>query len=132
MFFGAAGEDGGDAGYAQLGGFFNGPLHVVELEDGEEEMERQGGVGLQFFVESEDDFGGGDGDDLGAVEEAVGYYVVDLAGFGAQDASQMGGLVSGEGCGGGGTGVGDPATASHASILQDWRRWIAGRSRWPG
>ena len=42
MLFGAAGEDGSDAGDAQFSGLFDGPLHVVELEDGEEEMEREG------------------------------------------------------------------------------------------
>ena len=34
MLFGSAGEDGGDAGDAEFGGLFDGPLHVVELEDG--------------------------------------------------------------------------------------------------
>ncbi len=51
VLFGAAGEDGGDAGDAEFGGLFDGPLHVVELEDGEEEMEGKGGVGLELFVE---------------------------------------------------------------------------------
>jgi hypothetical protein len=56
---------------------------VVELEDGEEEMEGKGGVGLELFVEGEEDFVLGDGGDFGAVEEATGDDVVDLAGFGA-------------------------------------------------
>ena len=92
VFFGAAGEDGSDAGYAKFGGLFDGPLHVVELEDGEEEVEGKGGVGLELFVEGEEDFGfvttaaGGDAGDLSPVEEASGYYVEDLAGFGAEDA----------------------------------------------
>ena len=55
VFFGAAGEDGGDACDAELGGFFDGPLHVIELEDGEEEVEGEGGVGFEFFVEGEED-----------------------------------------------------------------------------
>ncbi len=113
VLFGAAGEDGGDAGDAELGGFFDGPLHVIELEDGEEEMEGEGGVGLEFFVEGEEDFCFGDARDFGAVEEAVGDDVVDLAGCGAEDAGEVSGLVSGEGGGGGGPGVGDEAATGH-------------------
>ena len=54
-------------------------------------------------------------DDLGAVEEAVGDDVVDLAGLGAEDAGEVEGLIAGEGGGGGGPGVGDEAAAGH-----DW------------
>ncbi len=36
MFFRAAGEDGRDPCYTELGGFFDGPLEVIELEDGEQ------------------------------------------------------------------------------------------------
>jgi hypothetical protein len=117
VFFGAAGEDGGDAGDAEFGGLLDGPLHVVELEDGQEEMEGKGGVGFELFVEGEEDLGFGDAGDFSAVEEAVGDDVVDLAGFGTEDAGEVDGLVAGEGCGGGGAGVGDPTTAGHASIL---------------
>ncbi len=60
VLFGAAGEDGGDAGDAEFGGLFDGPLHVVELEDGEEEMEGKGGVGGELFVEGEEDLVFGD------------------------------------------------------------------------
>ena len=121
VFFGAAGEDGGDAGYAEFGGLFDGPLEVVELEDGEEEVEGKGGVGFELFVEGEVDLRFGDGRDFGSVEEAVGDDVVDLAGLGAQNAAEVGGLVAGEGGGGGsggcggGPGVGDPAAAGHGS-----------------
>ena len=100
VLFGAAGEDGGDAGDAEFGGFFDGPLEVIELEDGEEEMEGQGGVGFEFFVEGEVDFVFGDAGDFGAVEEAAGDDVEDLAGLGAEDAGEVGGLVAGEGGGG--------------------------------
>ena len=55
VFFGSAGEDGGDLCYSEFGGFFDGPLDVIELEDGEEEVEREGGVGFEFFVEGEED-----------------------------------------------------------------------------
>jgi len=100
---------------------------VVELEDGEEEMEGKGGVGLELFVEGEEDFVVGDGEDLGAVEEAVGDDVVDLAGFGAEDAAKVSGLVAGEGGGGGGPGVGDPAAAGHESSLR--AEWILTANR---
>src|ERR1700733_13769498 len=81
-------------------------------------MEREGGVGFELFVEGEENFGLGDAEDLGAVEEAVGDDVVDLAGFGAEDAGEGSGLVAGEGCGGGGPTVGDPATAGHEYSLR--------------
>ena len=123
MLLGAAGEDGRDAGDAEFGGFFDGPLEAVELEDGEQEVDGEGRVGREFFVEGEEDFGvliggacGADRSDFGAVKEAVGYDVEDLAGLGAQDAGEMGRLLAGE-CGVGGMaglrrpGVGDEAAA---------------------
>ena len=76
-------------------------------------MEGEGGVGFELFVEGEEDFGFGDGGDLGTVKEAVGDDVEDLAGLGAEDAGEVEGLVAGEGCGSWGAGVGDPAAASH-------------------
>ena len=116
MLLGAAGEDGRDAGDAEFGGFLDGPLEVIELEDGEQEVDGQGGVGFEFFVEDEGDFGVGDGGDFGAVEEAVGDDVEDLAGLGAEDAGEVGGLLAGEGgvsgvAGWRGPGVGDEAAA---------------------
>jgi len=131
MFFGAAGEDGRDFGDAQLGGLFDGPLHVVELEDGEEEMEREGGVGLKLFVEGELNAGFADVDDFGAVEEAVGYDVVGLAGSGAEDSGEVRGLVAGEGGGGGSPGVGDEAATGHEPSLEPWGGFISGwMGRW--
>jgi hypothetical protein len=116
VLFGAAGEDGRDAGDAELGGFFDGPLEAIELEDGEEEMDGECRVGFQLFVEDEGDFGVGYGGDFGAVKEAIGDDVVDLAGLGAEDAAKVVGLLAGEGgvggvAGLGGPGVGDPAAA---------------------
>lgn len=117
VLFCAAGEDGGDAGYAQLGGFFDGPFHVIELEDGEEEMKWERGVGLELFVEGEVDFGVAYRGDFGAVEEAVGYDVVGLAGFGAEDSGEMNGLVADEGGCGWCPEVGDEASAGHVALL---------------
>ena len=104
VLLGAAGEDGCDAGDAQLGGFFDGPLEAVELEDGEQEVDGEGCVSFQLFVEGEEDFGllviaggGADFGDFGAVEEAVGNDVEELAGLGAEDVSEMDGLLAGEG-----------------------------------
>ena len=67
---------------------------MIELEDGEEEMEGEGGVGGELFVEGEVDLFFGDSGDFGAMEEAVGDDVVDLAGFGAKDACEMDRLVA--------------------------------------
>ncbi len=118
VFFGAAGEDGGDAGDAEFGGFFDAPLEMVELEDGDEEMEGEGGVGLELFVEGEVDGLRSDGGDRGAVEEAVGDDVIDLAGLGAEDAAEVGGLIAGEGGSGGRPGVGDEAAAGHGRVVR--------------
>ena len=127
VFLGAAGEDGGDTGDAELGGLLDGPLEAIELEDGEQEVDGEGGVGRELFVEGEGDFGvllrarGADGGDFGAMEEAVGDDVVDLARLSAEDAGEVGGLLAGErGAGGmaglGGPGVGDPAAAHKAVV----------------
>ena len=105
VLLGAAGEDGRDAGDAELGGLLDGPLEVIELEDGEQQMDGEGCVGFEFFVEGEGDFGVGYGGDLGAVEEAVGDDVEDLAGLGAEDAGEMRGLLAGEGGVGGVAGL---------------------------
>src|ERR1700685_1338966 len=109
-------------------------------------MEWESGVGFQLFVEGEVDFGfttaaDVDGGDFGAVEEAVGYDVVDLAGLGAEDAGEVGGLIAGEGGGGRGPEVGDEAAAGHLLLLDDIRcyssevvRLVSGRAPegWPG
>lgn len=87
MLFGAPGDDGRDARDSELGSFFDGPLEVIELEDGEQEMDGEGGVSFQFFVQDEGHFAVGDGGDFGAVEEPVGDDVVDLAGLGAEGAA---------------------------------------------
>jgi len=116
VFFGAAGENGRDFRHPQFRGFFYAPLEVVELEDGEQEMDRQGGVGFELFVQGEEDFGFRYGGDLSAVQEAVGDDVEDLARLGAEDAGEVLGLLAGKGgvggvAGGGGESVGDPAAA---------------------
>ena len=56
VLLGAAGKDGRDSGDAQFGGFLDGPLEAVELEDGEEKVDGEGCVGFQLFVEGEEDF----------------------------------------------------------------------------
>jgi hypothetical protein len=113
MLFGATGEDRRYASYAQFGCLFDSPLHVIELEDGEEEVEGKGSVGLEFLVEGEEDLIFADAGDLGPVEEASSYDVEDLAGFCAEDSGEVGGLIAGEGGGGGGPGIGDEAAAGH-------------------
>ena len=45
VFFGSAGEDWRDACDAEFSGLFDGPLHAVELEYGQKEMEGKAGVG---------------------------------------------------------------------------------------
>jgi hypothetical protein len=135
MLFGAAGEDGSDATDAEFGGLFDGPLHGIELEDAEEEMEGKSGAGFELFVEGEVDFLFAYVGDLGAVEEAVGDDVVDLAGGGAEDACEVSSLVAGEGGGGGGPGVGDEAATSHEFEFNgrgDSMSWKASRGEVSG
>jgi len=130
VFFGAAGEDGRDAGDAEFGGLLDGPLHVIELEDGEEEMEGKGGVGGELFVEEEVDFLLAYARDFGSVKEAVRDDVVDLAGRGSKDAGEMDGLVAGERGGGGGPGVGDETATGHAFEFSGWGRIPGSVSTW--
>ena len=113
MFFSAACEDGCDARGAELGGFLDAPLEVIELDDGEEQMHRKRCIGFELFVESEDDFAIGDGEDFGAVQKAVRNYVENLSGLCTEDAREVCGLVADEGGGGIGEGVGDEAAACH-------------------
>ena len=125
MLFRATGEDGRDAGDAEFGRLLDGPLEVVELEDGEQQVDGKSGVCFKFFVKGEGYFGVGDGCDFGAVEEAVGDDVVDLAGLGAEDAREMGGLLAGERgvgwvAGLWGPGVGDEAAAHKAVVSSQW------------
>ncbi len=113
MFFGSPRKDGSDARHAQLGGFFDGPFHVIELEDGQQQVQRKCGVGFELFVEREQDLVFRDVGDFGAVEETSGDDIEDLAGLGAEDAGEMGGLISGERGSSCGPGVCDPAAAGH-------------------
>ena len=86
-------------------------------------MEWKSGVGFEFFVEGEEDFGVVDAGDFCAVEKASGDDVEDLAGLGAEDAGEVCGLVAGEGGSGRRPVVGDPATAGHvfSSLLSGLR-----------
>lgn len=124
MLFGAPGEDRGDAGYAQFGGLFDGPFEVIELEDGKQQVDGERGLRFEFFVQGEPDFGvliaacGANFGDFGAMEEAVGDQIEDLAGLGAEDTGQVVGLLANEGGVGGVAGlrgprVCDPASSSH-------------------
>ncbi len=119
MLFGTAGEDGGDAVDPELGGFFDGPLEVIELEDGEQEMKRKGGVSFELFVKGEGDAVRGDGGDLSTVEKATGNEVEDLAWFRTENTGEMSGLIAGEGCGVvvAVPGVSDEAAAGHGGSL---------------
>jgi hypothetical protein len=94
---------------------------VVELEDGEQEVDGEGRGGLQLFVEGEEDLGvlivaaGAEFGDFGAMEEAVGDDVEDLAGLGAQDAGEMGCLFACEGGVGGMAGLRRPCVGDEAA-----------------
>jgi hypothetical protein len=86
-------------------------------------MDGEGRVGLEFLVQGEEDFVIGYGDDFGAVEEAVGDDIEDLAGLGAEDAGEVVGLLADEGglsgvAGLRGPRVGDPAAAGHRNSCQ--------------
>ena len=115
MLLRAVGEDGRDAGDAEFGGLLDRPFEVVELEDSEQQMDGQRGVGLEFLVQGEADFRVGDGGDLRAVEEAVGDDVVDLARPGAEHARKMGGLLSRERGAAGMAGLRRPGVGNEAA-----------------
>jgi hypothetical protein len=73
---------------------------VVELEDSEEQMQRESGIRLQFFVEGKDDLVFGDTGNLSAVKKASGNDVEDLAGLSAENAGEVSSLIAGQGGGG--------------------------------
>ena len=133
MLLGALGEDGCDTGDAEFSGFLDGPLEAIEFEDGEQQVDGQGGVGLQLFMEREEDFSFRDSSDLAAVEKAIGYDIVGLTGLGAQDTGEMIGLLAGESGVRGMAGlrrpcVGDPA-ASHRAGNREQERAITYKFR---
>ena len=115
MFFCASRENRCDACCAELGRFLDAPLKVIKLEHCEQQMHRKCGVSFKLFVQRENDFAVGDGEDFGAVQKAVRNYVKNLSGLGAEDAREVRGLVAGERCGCVGEGVGDEAAARHES-----------------
>ena len=86
---------------AEFGGLFDGPLEVVELEDGEVADEGEGRTSdSSSSCRVKWTSAGGielDEGDLGAVQEAAGDDIEDLPGLGSQDAREMGGLLADEG-----------------------------------
>ena len=109
----------------RLGGLFDAPLQVIELKNGEQQMDWESGFGFEFFVEREDDFTVRDCGNFGTMKKPVCYYVEDLSGLGAQNASEVRGLVAGERCGVSIRCVGDPAAASHEVKNSAPERWCA-------
>jgi hypothetical protein len=89
MLFGAAREDWNASGYAELGGFFNRPLHAIKFENGKQQGDRQGWLGCEFFDESEDNFIYADRFDTCAKDAAIRDYVCFHARLCAKDAREM-------------------------------------------
>ena len=111
MLLCAAREDGCDAGGAEFGCFLDAPLKMIELEDGEQEMDWKCGIGFELFMKREDDLAVGDSEHFCPVQKTVRNYIKNLSGLCAKDASEVCGLVSGERGGGVGEGVCDETTA---------------------
>ena len=98
--------------------FSIGPFEVVELENGEVEVERQGVVGFELLVQNEINAILRGGGDLGPVEKASGDHVEDLAGLRSQHPGKVQGLLAEQGGVGrvpvfGSVGVGYPAATGH-------------------
>lgn len=114
MLFSAAREHRRHARGAEFGRLLDAPLQAVEFEDGEQQMDGKSGFGFEFFVQREDDFVVGDGENFRAMEESVGHDVENLSGLGAQDAGEMRGLIAAERCCVLVRCVGNPTATSHA------------------
>ncbi len=106
-------RNGGDS---QLGGFFDGPLHVVELVDGHHQSNGQRGIGLKLGDQIEADLVAGDGGHLGMKDVAAGHDVGLHAGLRAQDAGHVLGLRADQGGGGFVPMLGNPAAACHGLL----------------
>ncbi len=113
MFLGATREDGCDALDTELGRLLDGPLVAIELEDGEQKMEGEGGVSQHLFMQQKNNFGIGHGDDFGPVKVSAGDDVEDLAGLGAEDTREVLRLHSGKRSMCCSVRVGDPAASCH-------------------
>ncbi len=96
-FFGALGVDGNDAGNAKLGAFFDEPLEAVEFDEGGVQRDvREGRDGGDRLENTKSYARGGDGDDFGEISLLVVGKLEALAGLGAEDASEMAGVIAGE------------------------------------
>ena len=118
MLLAAARDDGNDARGSELGDFLDGPLHAIEFEDGEQESDGERGIGFDFGDEVEADRVAGDAGDDAMPDVAAGDDIEFHAGFGAEDADEVGGLIAGERGGRFIPGVGDPAAAGHGERVQ--------------
>ena len=121
MLLGAARNHRSDCGDAELGGFFDGPLHPIELVDRHYERNGQRGVGIDFSNELEAHLAlrlrrRGDRSDLGVEDAAAGDNVGLHAGLGAQYARKMFCLRSAQCRGVLGPLVGNPASSRHSPV----------------
>ena len=121
MLFSAAGNQGNNAGNAELRHLFNCPFHAVEFENGKVKKHLpHGGSDLQWFAQIELNPRISYRGDAGSADGGVSagqYHVELLANFGPQDPSQVNrilaekrGAVAPEV-----NFIGDPAAASHGS-----------------
>ena len=93
VLFRSSRDDRRDRRHAKFGGFFDGPLHAIELVDGHHQSNRQGGVGIEFGNKVKPNFAGfsrlGHRGDLGVKDPSTGNNIRLHPRFSAQHARQM-------------------------------------------
>ena len=118
---------------AEFGGFFDRPLHAIELVDGHHQSNGQRGVGLELGGEVEANFarfsGQGDRGHLGMKDAAARHNVGFHARLRAQHARQMFGLRTNDGCGCFVPMFGDPAAARHRAVISSSKVYGVVRTR---
>ncbi len=106
-----------NGGNSQLGGFFDGPLHVIELVDGHDQSDGQRGIGLEFGDQIEADLVAGNRGHLRMKDVAARHHVGFHARLRAQHAGHVFGLRAHKRCGGLVPMLGNPAAACHGFFL---------------
>ena len=117
MRIAALGDQRHDAGHAEFCALLDGPLHTIELEDGEGQGDFKRSGRSNFVSQVKFNPMIVDGRDASAANGASGGDIELLADLCAEDSNQVIGMSAGERRAVGGRFVGNPAAACHGSLI---------------
>ena len=114
MRVGAAGDHRHNLRYTEFGAFFNGPLHAIKFENGEQEGDISGGIGTKLLSQFKLHPSITDAGDFSVAHSGAGGNVEFLADAGTQGANQMVSVFTLQRGVSFRNFVGDPSAAGHA------------------